>query len=330
MSDLAFRPAGEVELPAERAQRRAAALTSSVSTMFRTLAEIYRDEDWRHLSDHAGAPYTTFTGFVQDHLGVAGSYARRYQQGITGLILPLQELALPGTQIPVTSADVARLGLAGAQAVVDQAPAVLADLTESSEQTTALRELIDRLVAQPPAGATPAADVPALGNLVPTEIPEQSSNFTPTKEETSSAEVAGPPWSDSTGDEGPPWAISTPEDVDADDERSTIAAPRAANADTDSEDTEDVGGSHSPPDDEPAAGESSSGASANSSELAEAIATVLRSDPVALARTASPAMRESLASNAVVAAQRLSRLGQLLHSLTPSPGRSPSSLKVAN
>lgn len=122
MSDLAFRPAGEVELPAERAQRRAAALTSSVSTMFRTLAEIYRDEDWRHLSDHAGAPYTTFTGFVQDHLGVAGSYARRYQQGITGLILPLQELALPGTQIPVTSADVARLGLAGAQAVVDQAP----------------------------------------------------------------------------------------------------------------------------------------------------------------------------------------------------------------
>ncbi|WP_454232255.1 hypothetical protein [Mycolicibacterium fortuitum] len=330
MSDLAFRPAGEVELPVERAQRRAAALTSSVSTMFRTLAEIYRDEDWRHLSDHTGAPYTTFTGFVQDHLGVAGSYARRYQQGITGLILPLQELALPGTQIPVTSADVARLGLAGAQAVVDQAPAVLADLTESSEQTRALRELIDRVVAQPPAGATPTADVPALGNLVPAEIPERPSDIAPIEHETSGAEVAGPPWSDSTDDLGPPWATSIPEEVGAHDEQRGSAAALAQNVDADSQDVEEVDGSDSSSDDHAAAGESTSEGSANSTELAEAIATVLRSDPVALARTASPTMRESLASDAVVAAQRLSRLGQLLHSLTPSPGRSPSSLKVAN
>ena len=131
--------AGELETRQERAERRTAALRNAFQTVFETLAEIYRDEDWRYVNDAGGRPYGGFTAFVCDQLGCASSNARRYQQGIVGLILPLQELVSPGARIPVTSADVARLGVAGARVVIEEAQAALEGVTDVEEQTAVLR-----------------------------------------------------------------------------------------------------------------------------------------------------------------------------------------------
>jgi hypothetical protein len=169
MNEPVVLAAAELETPVERAQRRAAALAASVTDVLRTLADMYRDEDWRHLTDSRGNPYTGFTAFLQDHLGGSSSNARRYQQGITGLILPLQQLTTPETLIPITSADIARLGQPGAQAVIEEAPEVLDGLDEPTDQTQALRGLIDR-IAQRKLSSGPRPE-PAAGSLVPSAIP---------------------------------------------------------------------------------------------------------------------------------------------------------------
>lgn len=171
MNEPAFRPAADLETPVERAHRRAAALAASVTDVLRTLADMYRDEDWRHLTDSHGNPYTGFTAFLQDHLGGSSSNARRYQQGITGLILPLQQLTAPDTLIPITSADIARLGQAGAQAVIDEAPDALDGLDEPADQTQALRGLIDRIAQRKVPSPPSARPEPAAGSLVPSSIP---------------------------------------------------------------------------------------------------------------------------------------------------------------
>lgn len=175
-TDLVFQEPGVVETRQERALRRAQQLHNAFQTAFEVLAEIYRDEDWRYINDGAGRPYAGFTAFVQDQLGCAASNARRYQQGIVGLILPLQELTAPGTRIPVTSSDVARLGVTGARVVIEEAPGALEGITEPDAQTDALRDLIDTVTqrstapgfgplresltpsASPPGGARPRGD----------------------------------------------------------------------------------------------------------------------------------------------------------------------------
>ena len=121
--------AGELETRQERAVRRTVALRTAFQTVFETLADIYRDEDWRYVNDANDRPYNGFTAFVADQLGCASSNARRYQQGIVGLILPLQELVSPGARVPVTSADVARLGVAGARVVIEEAQDALQGIT---------------------------------------------------------------------------------------------------------------------------------------------------------------------------------------------------------
>ena len=351
ISELAFHPAAEVETPVERAHRRAAALKSSFADVLTTLADIYRDEDWRHLTDRDGAPYTGFTAFVQDHLGGSASNARRYQQGITGLILPLQALTAEGTHMPVTSADVARLGQAGAKAVVDEAPAVLSGIADPAAQTSALRELIDRVAARPLAhhdSLDPA--VPALGQLVPATIPATI------PDKPSVATIAGglgAGKSDSASHEPEPRAPDVL-GVPAAAERESAPLPVAFAAtsvsvdgyntdidvgDSSHEDAWEQGQVQRPQRDGSAtaavfaqtatsdrfastsnAASFADTADADPGELSDAIATVLRFDPVAAARVASPTQRATLASDAVTAAHRLSRLGQLLQSLATSPG----------
>jgi hypothetical protein len=171
MSELVFRDRGVVETRRERAERRAARLSSAFADVLTTLADMYRDEDWRELTDCDGLAYTGFTAFVQDRLGGSASNARRYQQGITGLVLPLRELTLQGTHIPVSSADVARLGLSGARAVVDAAPGALAGIEDRDAQTAALRQLINSVATRPAIGEGPSEPPPQLGALVPSAIP---------------------------------------------------------------------------------------------------------------------------------------------------------------
>jgi hypothetical protein len=161
----------DVETPQERAQRRVRQLHRCAAGVMDVLADIYRDDDWRHLTDRIGHPYRTFAAFIQDQLGGSASAARRYQQGIINLVVPLQQITEPDTTIPVTSTDVARLGQDGARTVIERAPDALHG---QSDQTHAIRRLIDTVLADDVATAMIAAadqepdDGLAAGDLVPT------------------------------------------------------------------------------------------------------------------------------------------------------------------
>ncbi len=139
--------AGEVETPQERALRRVTLLRSAFQSVFETLTDIYRDEDWRYLRNRQGLHYSDFGHFVRDQLGGSASNARRYRQGVEMLVAPLQELAGPDTRVPVTPHDVAQLGQGGARQVVSDAAGRLGGVSGAAERTTVLRELIDSAIA---------------------------------------------------------------------------------------------------------------------------------------------------------------------------------------
>lgn len=162
--------AADVETPQERAERRVRQLHRCAAGVMDILADIYRDNDWQHLKDRLGRPYNTFAAFIQDQMGGSASGARRYQQGIINLIVPLQQITGPDTAIPVTSTDIARLGQDGARTVVERAPAALEG---QSDQTRAIRRLIDTVLATDIATemieeADQRDSGPAAGDLVPT------------------------------------------------------------------------------------------------------------------------------------------------------------------
>ncbi|MFV8160903.1 hypothetical protein ACNQVK_02000 [Mycobacterium sp. 134] len=126
----------------QRALRRLDELQRGLDSPFEALADLYHDQGWRHINDSRGRPYEKFTAFVQDQLSCGASNARRYRQAVVSLVLPLRELTAPGTPIPVTSADVARLGVAGARSVVTQARVALRGVPRRS-QVAVLRGLLD-------------------------------------------------------------------------------------------------------------------------------------------------------------------------------------------
>lgn len=307
-TDLVFHERGAVETRQERALRRAQQLHNAFQTAFEVLAKIYRDEDWRYINDGAGRPYTGFTAFVQDQLGCAASNARRYQQGIVGLILPLQELTTPGTRIPVTSSDVARLGVTGARVVIEEAPTALHGLTDPDAQTAALRDLIDTVTQRSTApgfgplreSQTPPQS-PPLGALVPAEIPADDSDddatqHPPAADNHGPGETSfTPPWKPAaTGDEPTP---SGPRPQSPAAAAATSGAEPAAAA------------SHPVPQSAPAA--------QAVIDLEAAITAVLAAgDPTALAERLSGGHGAVLAPRCLASGQRLVRLGQLLRSLT--------------
>jgi hypothetical protein len=315
---------GDVETRHQRALRRAAQLQSAFQSVFEVLAEIYRDEDWRYINDTTGYPYTGFTAFVQDQLGCAASYARRYQQGIVGLILPLQQVALPGARIPVTSSDVARLGVAGARVVVEEAPSVLEGMTTSEDQTEALRELIDSVAKRstdPGFGPLRESALPQspLGSLVPAEVPDD--NLPPVDTLPSSASndpIAPAPTAipspagvaraagddDELQDEQP--ADAPPEPAPSPDDESPFGTPPTRHDDTSP--TPDTPGDSRDLDDE---------LDDDMAALEAAITAVLAAgDPTALAERLSRGAGAALAPKCLASGQRLVRLGQLLRSLS--------------
>jgi hypothetical protein len=335
VTDLIFQEPGVVETRQERALRRAAQLRNAFQSVFEVLAEIYRDEDWRYINDMVGRPYTGFTAFVQDQLGCAASNARRYQQGIVGLILPLQQVALPGARIPVTSTDVVRLGVAGARVVVEEAPAALEDKRDPDAQTEALRELIDSVAKRstdPGFGPVRESTVPAspLGALVPAEVPDEWERTGPTAER-HEAEVADfahngaeLPREDTatvgveankpgSADDRPVWVSESPnktpcpEPVPARPVWDVVPAEPAV-----IEDGPVATG----------AIESSNGASSvvdpdAARDLEAAIATILAvGDPALVAERLHSSAAAELAPRCLASGQRLVRLGQLLRTLS--------------
>ncbi|WP_099020940.1 hypothetical protein [Mycolicibacterium palauense] len=300
-AELVFQEPGVIETRQERALRRAEQLHNAFQTAFEVLAEIYRDEDWRYINDGAGRPYAGFTAFVQDQLGCAASNARRYQQGIVGLILPLQELTTPGTRIPVTSSDVARLGVTGARVVIEQAPSALEGIIEPDAQTDALRELIDSVTQRttdPGFGPiTETSTTPTespLGALVPAAVPDDDTDdHTPSTPASYSFEqppTDSPPWDEEPATAAPAGQQPTPA------EATPTAAPQPAPP---------------VPATEPAA------ATQVLIDLEAAIAAVMAAgEPTALAEQLSGGPAAALAPKCLASGQRLVRLGQLLRSLT--------------
>lgn len=297
---------GVVETRQERALRRAQQLHNAFQTVFEALAEIYRDEDWRYINDGAGRPYTGFTAFVQDQLGCAASNARRYQQGIVGLILPLQELTAPGTRIPVTSSDIARLGATGARVVIEEAPGALEGLTDPDAQTDALRDLIDTVTQSSTApgfgplheSSTPPAS--PLGALVPAQIPDD--------------DVDAPfdittPGGQQSASSAPPWAADENTATCTDDTSPAVGAAAAAAPAGDPATSARTSDDDTSP---------SCGAAAQVLlDLEAAITAVLAAgDPTVLAEQLSDGRGAHLAPKCLASGQRLVRLGQLLRSLT--------------
>lgn len=302
---LVFQEPGVMETRQERALRRAQQLHNAFQTAFEVLAEIYRDEDWKFINDAAGRPYSGFTAFVQDQMGCAASNARRYQQGIVGLILPLQELA-PGARIPVTSSDVARLGVTGSRVVVEEAPAVLEGVTDPDAQSGALRELIDSVAQRSTApgfgplneSTTPPAPASPLGALVPAQVPDDADDTEPRPQ------TADHGWAQPHDDDGPPWEQEDtahkhqPKATTTADPTPTSATPPAGPAPT--------APHHAQPGD-PAQ---------IMANLEAAIAAVMAAgDPTALAEQLSSGDGAALAPKCLASGQRLMRLGQLLRSL---------------
>jgi hypothetical protein len=303
-TELVFQEPGIAETRQERALRRAQQLHNAFQTAFEVLAEIYRDEDWRYINDGAGRPYTGFTAFVQDQLGCAASNARRYQQGIVGLILPLQELTAPGTRIPVTSSDVARLGVTGARVVIEQAPSVLDGITDPDAQTDALRELIDSVTQRSTApgfgplteSLTPPPESP-LGALVPASVPDDDHDIDDAAPPTANSHgwdhstASTPPWDD----EPAPSMEGTPAPTPAI-QQPTAPAPTPPTASC------------------PA--DASNPAAQVMIDLEAAIAAVMAAgEPTALAEQLAGGPGAALAPKCLASGQRLVRLGQLLRSL---------------
>lgn len=310
-TELVFQEPGIAETRQERALRRAQQLHNAFQTAFEVLAEIYRDEDWRYINDGAGRPYTGFTAFVQDQLGCAASNARRYQQGIVGLILPLQELTAPGTRIPVTSSDVARLGVTGARVVIEQAPSALDGITDPDAQTDALRQLIDSVTQRSTApgfgplteSLTPPAESP-LGALVPASVPDDHDidDAAPTTAHSHSwdqPDPSTPPWDD--------------EPATAD---TTAPAPAPAAQHPTNPAPSPTGAAPEPPAESRSAAPTVPAAQVML-DLEAAIAAVMAAgEPTALAEQLSGGPGAALAPKCLASGQRLVRLGQLLRSLT--------------
>jgi hypothetical protein len=114
-------PVDQDATPEVRAQQRLRRLQASFAASLATVAEMYRDEDWKYLSRADGTPYASLAEVFSDVMSLSQSMARRYVQGARDFYLPLSEVIAEGTRIEITSGDVAALGSDGLKEAVDRA-----------------------------------------------------------------------------------------------------------------------------------------------------------------------------------------------------------------
>lgn len=307
MSTVCVASADDVETAPERAARRVIELGRAVGGVLEVLAAIYRDEDWRYLSDRAGEPYLDFSGFVRDQLGGSESNARRYRQGVETLVVPLLEITGPGTRIPVTPNDVALLGVAGAGEVLDAAADQLAGVDAGEAQTAVIRGVIDSVISdrRARAGAREGAlTPPALpGSPGPWSAPDTGAQE-PTDGPLGPA--AGSRKGDAWGDGGGPYGRDFGDDREGFD---PPARPFGSGSGEHGVDTGPVPGLEDLQ--EPVPG--GPGGEGCAGDLQSALAIVLRLDPAALAESLSEGVNVGrTAHECALAAQRLARLSALL------------------
>lgn len=128
--------------PHERAELRLKRLTTSFSVTLATVADMYRDEDWRYLTREDGSEYASLAEVMADVLPMSRSMARRYVQGARDFFLPLSEMTVDGTVIQITAGDVAELGVDGAGEVVDRARDRLDGVEDPEEAGDIIEETI--------------------------------------------------------------------------------------------------------------------------------------------------------------------------------------------
>jgi hypothetical protein len=293
----------DIETAHERAQRRVAELAHAVGGVLETLAAIYRDEDWRYLHDRAGEPYQDFAGFVRDQLGGSESNARRYRQGVETLVVPLLEVAGPGTRIPVTPNDVAALGLSGAAKVIAAAPEQLAGVHTGEVRTAVLRELIDSVISERHRNAaTPISGIAELPPALPTPLPHPPDPTAPATDHDSTEPPPDRP-------AAPPCGDGRREHADGPDQNDAATPAVSAAASAVSASSEQLSRNAAAT----TAGGSPTADVDAARELHTALTIVLRLDPASTAgsmRDASDATQ--IANDCAMAAQRLARLSKLL------------------
>lgn len=214
----------------EQARWRLDQLQASFSSTLLILADMHQDEDWRYLTDSTGTPYSSFTAMLSTELEISESWARRQQQGVVDLVLPLRKITHPDTRIPVSSRDVAILGKRGAEYVCEHAERTLTGVLEPRQQEKALRQLLDDTRSRIAGDSTPdAPHVPAETD----ETSEQPSSSTPPPiaPRTIDGDVEWIDDDEEAADEAPAAATSAPaEEEGPDAERARVAVPSSANA----------------------------------------------------------------------------------------------------
>lgn len=136
--------------PRERAAARFAQVQRSFTDVIRVVAEMHRDEDWRYLERADGSAYTSLPQVLSDALHISLAQARRYVQGARELVLPLMDLTVDGTRIPITSGEVAALGQEGLAEAAAVARERLAGVSDPDEQSG----IIDAVIGETMAGRT--------------------------------------------------------------------------------------------------------------------------------------------------------------------------------
>lgn len=159
-----------------RAEERLGKLQRSFSEVIITVAEMHRDKDWMFLSREDGTPYTSLAALLADALNVSSSMARRYVQGARDVYLPLEQITVDGTVIPITSGDIASLGAAGIADVISTAGERLAGVTDPDESS----EIIADSIADAKARRSGPAD-PAEGWDDPSEFADGDGGYAPEK-----------------------------------------------------------------------------------------------------------------------------------------------------
>ncbi len=168
------------------------------------LAQIYEDEDWAVLHDAAGKQFATFTAFVAAELGMSSAYARRCQQLIRLLFLPIQELYGAEVAAGVRMFDMENLGVDGAARLLEELRARPLDGPNPEHL------LRDRIVAAAAARREKPQEVPAARSVAA----EQIAAAVPSTRAGNGdeGEDDGLPWATSPGEGAvvPPWSVDVP------------------------------------------------------------------------------------------------------------------------
>lgn len=182
-----------------RAHQRRTQLHDRTAGTLELLADIYRDNDWKLLADPtSNTPFRTFTHFVAAELSISPAYARRYQQTIRDLVLPVRDIAGHHAATAITLADTERLGRNGITAFL---ATLTTDPITGPDPATALRERLRNATptsASPhPTAHTNSPGAQQLAATVPTTTPATN----PT---------APPPWRTDAASTETPTNATTP------------------------------------------------------------------------------------------------------------------------